>query len=674
MLIQWQSIQNSIQHLIHSGLNFVSMHPHWGFFFAFLIAFTESLPIIGTIIPGSITMTAIGTLIGAGLLPTSSTLGFAILGAFAGDGLGYYLGYTYNKGIRQLKWVKNNPHWLEKGERFFECHGGKSILIGRFIGPIRSTIPMIAGLLKMKPRAFIIAAIPSAILWSILYTTPGIALGALAMDMPKGKIGQFIFFGLLLITIAWSIIWCIEKIMTWLYRHYRDLCCKIWEKNSNQVFRWLNIYGQTSNDINLRRLITLFCCITLFLILWVDSATGWGLARLNWPILYFLRGLQTPNSMKLFAQLSLFGNKFVLIGFVLLISSWWLYRKDYRAAITLSSSFLTALIAVGIMKIIFYHPRPSGLIVVSHSSSFPSGHVSLATTCYFLLAYLLTEKQSYTMQQWAKGLAITLISFVALSRLFLGMHWLCDVLAGFCLGIAITSVTQIIDSRNSPNQKKRSISIALIAISIPWLALGGHAYHQTLDHTQLKNTKTVISIENWWENSTQYIPLIRFNRLHQAVQPLNIQWLGNLKQIKQQLRDWKIIEPSKNNLSLAIKKITHQNIEDQQGLLQPLYHFRAAALEAYYHHNGKLFILQLWPSCTHIINSSDTLWVGNLSLRQPSTQLFKRHQYLSVLPKKLLQYIFNQQKIKITQYNVSIKIMRKLNWNGQIALIKQKKQ
>jgi membrane-associated phospholipid phosphatase len=158
--------------------------------------------------------------------------------------------------------------------------------------------------------------------------------------------------------------------------------------------------------------------------------------------------------MKLFAQLSLFGNKFVLISFVLLISSWWLYRKDYRAAITLFSSFLTALIAVGIMKIIFHHPRPSGLIVASHSPSFPSGHVSLATTCYFLLAHLLTEKQPYTMQQWAKGLTITLISLVALSRLFLGMHWLCDVLAGFCLGIAITSATQM-GKKQSPLARKR---------------------------------------------------------------------------------------------------------------------------------------------------------------------------------------------------------------------------
>ena len=672
MFIQWQSVQNSIQHIIHSGLNFISVHPHWGFFFAFMIAFTESLPIIGTVIPGSVTMTAIGTLIGTGVLPGISTLFFAVMGAFIGDSIGYYLGYAYHAHIQQLKWVKNNPHWLKKGKHFFQQHGGKSILIGRFVGPIRSTIPLIAGLLKMAPKAFVIAAIPSALLWSILYTLPGITLGALAMDMPKGKIAQFIFFGLLLIASAWFIVWCIAKLLSKLYYHYRLICKNYWKASQGPIHQLLQIPNQADNNINLRRLFTLISFTATFLILWLQTATGWGLARLNWPVLYFLRSLQTPSAMSLFAQLSLFGNKFVLMGFTVLISSWWTYKKDYRAAVSLTSGFALAFIAIGFMKAIFHHPRPAGLLVTASSSSFPSGHVTLATTCFLLVAYLLSQTQSDRIKQWYNSIAIILIGSVAFSRLFLGMHWLCDVLAGFCLGFAIVCFIQIAESKRIPKPNKKSIWPILLAIGLPLLALRPHLYPKTRHDTQIKNHTVIISLNNWWQNATHYVPPIRFNRLHQPVQPINIQWLGSLKDIKQQLKNWEIIKPKQNNLGITLKEIARPSIEYQQGLLPPLYDFKVAVLRAYLYKNNKLMILTLWPSQIQINHLKNKLWVGNLSIRQPSKQLFKRYYYHSISAQELPQSLIGKQTIKIVRHTLNDKIIKKLNWRGEVTLIKLK--
>ena len=86
---------------LHEGLNFIKEHPNFGMFFAFFVSFIESLPIIGTIFPGSLTMTAVGTLIGTEAIPFVATMCWAISGAFTGDLLGYYTGKYGDNFIRQ---------------------------------------------------------------------------------------------------------------------------------------------------------------------------------------------------------------------------------------------------------------------------------------------------------------------------------------------------------------------------------------------------------------------------------------------------------------------------------------------------------------------------------------------------------------------------------------------
>src|ERR1700730_18599141 len=142
---------------IHSLINYLHLHPHIGWLMVFLIAFSESLPLLGAIIPGSVTMTAIGALIGSGAMPFTATLLWAIFGAFCGDYLSYWLGAHYKDRIRMIWPFRKYPHWLSLGENFFQKHGGKSVIIGRFFGPVRSAVPLIAGLMDMSSLRFIIA-------------------------------------------------------------------------------------------------------------------------------------------------------------------------------------------------------------------------------------------------------------------------------------------------------------------------------------------------------------------------------------------------------------------------------------------------------------------------------------------------------------------------------------
>src|SRR5580704_13178436 len=134
--------------------DWLQANPRWSLFITFFIALAESLAIVGSIIPGSITMTAIGILAGSGVMRLDLTLIAAILGAVCGDSLSYALGFFYSERLLDVWPFKKYPKWLKYGKDFFARHGGKSVLLGRFIGPLRSLIPVIAGILHMKQWRF----------------------------------------------------------------------------------------------------------------------------------------------------------------------------------------------------------------------------------------------------------------------------------------------------------------------------------------------------------------------------------------------------------------------------------------------------------------------------------------------------------------------------------------
>ncbi|MBA4697619.1 MAG: DedA family protein [Legionella sp.] len=178
---------------IHITTHWLYAHPCWALIFTFLIALAESLAIIGSIIPGSITMTTVGILAGSGVMRIDLTFSAAILGAIVGDGLSYLLGYYFSDHLIN-KWpFRRYPQWLGYGERYFERHGGKSVLIGRFIGPLRSIIPVIAGMMKMNRWHFFFANTVSAVGWSILYVLPGILIGTAGNELPPQKASHLFF-------------------------------------------------------------------------------------------------------------------------------------------------------------------------------------------------------------------------------------------------------------------------------------------------------------------------------------------------------------------------------------------------------------------------------------------------------------------------------------------------
>ena len=193
-------------------ISWLHNNPHWALLITFLISFSESLAVIGSIVPGSVTMTAIGILAGSGVIRVDMTLLAATLGAIAGDSASYFLGYYYSEQLTRMWPFRKYPHWLEQGQSYFARHGGKSVLIGRFIGPLRAMIPVIAGMMHMSQWRFLLANIISGIGWSLVYVTPGILIGAASSELSPEIAGRLFVYALIFIFLLWLFI----QIIKWL--------------------------------------------------------------------------------------------------------------------------------------------------------------------------------------------------------------------------------------------------------------------------------------------------------------------------------------------------------------------------------------------------------------------------------------------------------------------------
>lgn len=97
----------------------------------------------------------------------------AALGAAFGDWLSYWIGYRYHAQIAHFWPLSKHPELLERGHTFFKKWGAWAIVMGRFWGPLRASVPIVAGVIQMPWLSFQMANFGSAFLWAFVLLSPG---------------------------------------------------------------------------------------------------------------------------------------------------------------------------------------------------------------------------------------------------------------------------------------------------------------------------------------------------------------------------------------------------------------------------------------------------------------------------------------------------------------------
>jgi|SRR5438874_6350514 len=154
-------------------IDFVRVHQAWAAPVVFALCFAESLAFISLLIPAWAALVGIGTLIGASGLNFWPIWIAGSIGAALGDWLSYWVGLKLEKGVYHIWPLSKHPELIPKGENFVKKWGALAIFIGRFSGPLRASVPLVAGIFAMPWWRFQLANWSSAFLWAAVLLTLG---------------------------------------------------------------------------------------------------------------------------------------------------------------------------------------------------------------------------------------------------------------------------------------------------------------------------------------------------------------------------------------------------------------------------------------------------------------------------------------------------------------------
>jgi membrane protein DedA with SNARE-associated domain len=156
------------------------------------IAFGESLVLVGLFFPATLIMVFAGLAIEQGKLDATSIIVWSIAGAVLGDLVTYWIGRWIGPSIVHHWPLNRDRSAVARARLFFRKYGFLSIFIGRFLGPVRPTIPLVAGIMRMRHLTFQIANVTSAIVWVPFMLFWGILFSKAIGDLDTLTTGHWI--------------------------------------------------------------------------------------------------------------------------------------------------------------------------------------------------------------------------------------------------------------------------------------------------------------------------------------------------------------------------------------------------------------------------------------------------------------------------------------------------
>jgi len=190
--------------VLDSLVDFVWRIGSWGYAVVFLGAALESAAFLGLLVPGESLVIVSGVLAAAGLFELPALIGVVSAGAVVGDSIGYELGRRLGRPWLLRRGARLGFHRdrIEAVDAFFERHGGKAVLIGRFIGFLRALAPFVAGSSRMPYPRFLAYNVVGAVLWTVACVLLGYFVGA-AWPVAEKWVGRTgLVLGLVVIVVA----------------------------------------------------------------------------------------------------------------------------------------------------------------------------------------------------------------------------------------------------------------------------------------------------------------------------------------------------------------------------------------------------------------------------------------------------------------------------------------
>ncbi|WP_066094096.1 bifunctional DedA family/phosphatase PAP2 family protein [Xanthomonas massiliensis] len=614
---------------ITATLDWISRHPVLAGVVIFAIAFSDAVILLGALVPALPLLFAVGVLIGLGEISGPYAVAAAALGAFAGDGLSYWVGLRWGDRLRGIWPFARYPQLLGRGEVLFRRNAFKSILIARYVGAVRPFVPAIAGMAKMPWRRYVVASGLACLSWALLFLLPGWVLGK-AYDAVAAVAGRlFLVLGLLgvLLGLAWAIVLYAYR---WSAIHLDALLARILAWSGRHPV--LGRYTAALFDPRRREAVPLATLALMLLVL------GWGwfallmvvLAKgeplaLDLAVHQAMLGLRNPLADYPMAALASLGDWQILLPAIAAAMGYLLWRRRWNAVLHWLAALgfglaLTKLLSLGVHVV-----RPPA---ASSGFGFPSVAVTMATITFGFFAVLVARELPGRNRVWpylVAGLVATLIGF---ARLYLGAHWLSDVIGGMLFGIFWLLLLGI--------AYRRRFHRSFWVKPVSWLFYGTFVLAAMLLAPRDLPRKlakfeppapppVAMEMARWWQADWRTLPSRRNEFDDDQRWPLDVQVAGPLAPLRARLqaRGWRV-QPQAgweqalglldSHATPATSPVLPATLDTQ---VESLLMLRPGA------HHGEQYALRLWPAPVQLQPGAQPLWLGTAQ-----TLRYDRHLHL----------------------------------------------
>ncbi|MDH3788670.1 MAG: VTT domain-containing protein [Xanthomonadales bacterium] len=601
-------------------LSWLNAHPGWGFAIVFLVALFESLVLVGILLPGIVILFGVGTLIGLGILELLPIWLAATTGAFIGDFLSYLLGHRFKAHLLDIWPFSRYPALMERGTRFFHAHGAKSVVAGRFIGPLRPIIPAVAGMMGMKPGRFIAVDVPACITWAPSFLLPGLLFGA-SLEVASEYTGRLTVMLVILVVILWMTWWLIRLV-------YEPLATRSarWMRHGIRWSRRHPVLGRVAGpvldptrgetlSVTMMGVLLVFVFWGLLMLLFLSpfSSQPETLDQAVMNLALALRNHLADPVMVSISQLSRWPVS-VFSAVALLL---WLLGAGRRNA---AKHWVIAIGGGALLHLLLswsLRTTPQVLEMTVPALQGPSAAMSLPTVVLMFFAIMEAGELPRKHRQWPYLVAALLLILLALARLYLGMEWLSGALMGLVSGLAWTAIVGIAYRQRA--DRRFSGATASLIFYGSFLALFSWQVNEHLaeDLVVLKSPTVLqdMDLQAWWESEWRELPMERTKLSSVASRRFNAQVAVDPEELSGLLQQsgWEPVPDT--DWRWIIQALNPKPDQASLPLLGRAFQGRSEALmlQKNLETEGRLLTIRLWDSGFRLLPGQQVLYLGQLS-------------------------------------------------------------
>ena len=429
----------------------------WTYLLVGSLAFLETGAFVGLVAPGEFTVILGGAVASQGDVSLPLIIAVTWFSAFLGDTVSFMLGARLGRGflVQHGEKVRITEDRLKQVEDYFARYGGRTILIGRFIGLVRALAPFIAGSSKLPYRNFAPFSILGTGLWAVTFILIGYFFGR-SLDRVTSLVGTgLIVFGIVVGVIVAIIV---------AYRFLRE------RENRRRVVEQMEKRRALRPILQLGRLLepqfaflgrrltpgglgleftTLLAALSvgLFVLIAFWSVVGGdpGPTPGDQTALDVSGDLQAGWLTDVAKGLTALGSGAVTIPLAVVASIVLIARGRWMEFWALAIGFTLTVLLVPEIKGFTDRPRPPHPLVSTEGTAFPSGHAAQATLYSWLaITFALRVVPGITRRSMVIAAGIVLTALIGLTRVYLRVHWMSDVSGGWALGVSCFSAVAVV--------------------------------------------------------------------------------------------------------------------------------------------------------------------------------------------------------------------------------------